>query len=376
VAGAEAEGGDEVRRILLGEGLDCGADDLVAYEGLAGRITAAPPDLLLVYCNPAKREALAAIQTAQHLFPGPILAVGESNVTLMREVLRAGARELLDVNNLRQDLSTALVSIENSIRQPSQRGQIVSVFSPCGGAGVSTIAVNLAVALAEIRPRGSADTIALLDVTEPPSDLSLLLDLQPQHVMAEVCRHAERLDRSLLAGAMTAHASGVQVLPQAGYADESRRESEKIDPAVIRQLLVLLRRMHTRVVVDIGHVLGDVQVETLRLSNLLILVAHGDVPGLRRVRWALDRIAAAGVARGRVRLVLNRYTDRYHVKRAQVEEALGMPVAVAFPDDTAAVTRARNEGVPLAELSGKAKIVSLFTALAREVQQHVARPAL
>ncbi|MGA2035532.1 MAG: hypothetical protein ABSG68_25060, partial [Thermoguttaceae bacterium] len=348
MAGTQLERSDEARRVLLGEGLACEAEDVVAYDDLPACLASGHPDLVLVYCNGPPCEGLKAIQTAHQLVRVPILAIGEPAVALVRDAMRAGAREFLDMNNLRQDLSAALVNIESTGGGGSQRGKIVSVFSPIGGAGVSTIAVNLAVTLAGSDRPETADAAALIDVNPPPSDLSLLLDLEPKHTLAEVCSHGGHMDRKMLAGAMTAHASGLQVLPQPGYPGEVKAHYAEPDAAVLRQLFVLLRRMYATVIVDAGHALAGAPLEAVQVSSLVILVAHADVPGLRRAGWALDTLESLGVGRDRIRLVLNRYGERHQVKRATIEEALGLPVAWTLADNAALVCRARNEGVPLA----------------------------
>lgn len=369
VAGGQLEKINEARRILLSEGLRCEAEDVVGYDRLPDCLAATRPDVVLVYCNGSENEGLAAIETAHHLVHGPILAVGEPAVSLMRESMRAGAREFLDINNLRQDLSAALVSIENVNQGASKRGRIVTVFSPNGGVGVTTIALNLAVSFARMSPPPSEGTTVLIDATAAPSDLSLLLDMEPKHTLAEVCRQQDRLDRKLLAGAVTAHASGLHVLPQAGYTQELGLPRSEVNSTVIRQMFVNLRKMYEFVVVDLGHTLSDAQIEAMRLSNVVLIAAIADVPGLRRVRWAVDTAEAMGIPRDRFQVVLSRYGGRNQVSKPKIEEALHLPILAAIPDDAALVTNARNEGLPLAEVSSRA--AAPFVALAKDVQRKV-----
>ncbi len=90
VAGGEVQRINEARRILLSEGLTCEAEDVVGYDRLQDSLAATHPDVVLVYCNGAEGEGLAAIRAAHHLVAGAVLAVGEPNVALMREAMRAG----------------------------------------------------------------------------------------------------------------------------------------------------------------------------------------------------------------------------------------------------------------------------------------------
>jgi Flp pilus assembly CpaE family ATPase len=208
--------------------------------------------------------------------------------------------------------------------------------------------------------------VALLDLNPAPSDLSLLLDLSPKHTLTDVGHQRDRLDRRLLAGAMTMHPSGLQVLPQAGFTSVLGLPSWDVDSAFVRQLFVLLRKMYEYVIVDLGHTLDEAQVEAMRLSNVVLLATIADVPGLRRVRWAADTAHSLGVSRDRFQVVLSRYAKRHHVNHEKVGDALNLPILTEIIDDGAMVTAARNEGTALVDMSTKAG--KIFTAFARKVQ--------
>jgi pilus assembly protein CpaE len=374
VAGGEVQQINEARRILLSEGLTCEAEDAVGYDRLQDCLAAKRPDVVLVYCNGARGEGLAAIETAHHLVEGVVLAVGEPDVALMREALRAGAREYLDAANLRRDLAAALATIETSRPGASKRGQIITVFSPISGAGVTTIALNLAVSLAKLHPQaedggagvpGEESAVALVDVTPPPSDLSLLLDMDPRHTLADVLRHQDRIDRRLLAGAMTRHASGLHVLPQAGFTEDLRVPEFDLSTAIVRQMFVLLRKSYEFVVVDLGHAFSAAQIEAVRLSDVVLLPVLADVPALRRARWTLDMAESLGISRHRFQAVLNRHGAKNLVAKAKVEEALHAPVVATLAEQAAVLTEARNEGLPAVELSGV--VAAAFNALAKTI---------
>lgn len=356
---------EQLRRILLGEGLACEAEDVVDYEALAGRLAGAKPDLVLVTCSGAQESALAAIRTAHQATDAPVLAVGPAaTITLIREAMRAGAREFLDLGRFRQELAEVLDKIEAEGAAPSRRGQVVCLYSPNGGAGVSTTAVNLAVQLAADMP----GQVALVDLKPAPSDLALMLDLEPKFTVDDVCGSWERMDRKMLEGAMVRHASGAHVLAQAGYPAQGGVPAKVITPEAVRQMLTLLRRMYAATVIDLSATLAAEEIEAMRYSNFVGLIARADVPGLRRARWALDTAAAMGIGRDRFRLVLNRSGQHGQVEAAKVEEILGVKVFQNIPEDSRAVNRAVNRGVALSELSRISRISRSFSSFAHSVQ--------
>jgi len=355
---------EQLRRILLGEGLTCQPDDVVSYDGLSGRLASTKTDLVLVTCNGAEEESLGAIRAAHQATDAPILAAGPAaTVPLIREAMRAGAREFLDLGRFREELAEVLGKIEADGTVVSRRGQVISLYSPSGGVGVSTTAINLAVGLAADAP----DQVALIDLRPAPSDLALMLDIEPEHTIDEVCGAWERMDRRMLEGAMVRHASGARILAQAGY-PEAGIPSRVITPEAVRQLLSLLRRIYTVTVVDLAAEPRAEQIEAMRYSNFVGLIVRADVPGLRRARWALDTAVAMGIERSRFRVVLGRSGQRGQVEPAKVEEILGIKVFQSIPEDCRAVNRAVNRGVPLAELSRMSRISRSFSSFAHSVQ--------
>lgn len=356
---------EQLRRILLGEGLTCDVEDVVSYDGLPRRLAGTKADLVLVTCNGAEEESLSAIRAAHQATDAPILAAGPAaTIPLIREAMRAGARGFLDLNRFRQELAETLEKIEADGTVASRRGQVISLYSPNGGVGVSTTAINLAAGLAV----GAPDQVALVDLRPAPSDLSLLLDIDPEHTVDDVCGAWERMDRKMLEGAMVRHASGAWVLCQAGYVDAPGTAKKAFTPPAVRQLLSLVRRIYSVTVVDLPTELGAEQVEAMRYSNSVGLLVRADVPGVRRARWALDTAVALGVARRRFRLVLSRSGQRGQVEPAKVEEILGIKVFQSIPEDSQAVNRAVNRGVPLAELSRMSRISRSFSSFAHSVQ--------
>ncbi len=374
---------DQLRQILLGEGLTCDAADRVEYAGLAGRLAGNNVDLVLVTLNGNNGEAAAAISAAHQITPAPILAVGPTaTVETVREAMRAGAREFLDMTNFRAELSEAIIKL--GIDAGCNRcGKVVSLFSPSGGAGVSTTAINLAVRLAggaadktalsvaDKTALSVADKTALVDLKPAPSDVAMLLDIEPNHTVDDVCRRWNRMDRRMLKSAMAVHPSGLHVLPQAGFPKGGGVMENTLSTASVRQLLTLLRRTYAVSVLDLDHTLCDYQIEAMRLSSFIGLVVRADVPGLQRAQWALDTATAAGVSRDRFRLVLNRFGQRGQIDVAKVEDVLGIKVFQRIPEDDQVANRAVNQGVALVESSKSSPISRSFTSFAQIVQTSV-----
>lgn len=365
-------GGDSLRRILLGEGLICEADDVVGHDDLPGRLAAGEANLVLVSCGGGEAQAaLAAIRAARQVTGAPILACGAADdAELVRGAIRAGAREFLAVDRLREELSEALLKIEAESQPSETIGINIALYSPSGGAGVSTAAVNLASRLA----KNHAGEVALLDLKRAPSDMSLLLDLDPRKTTNDLLRSWQHLDRQWLRSSITTHDSGLHVLPQASFPEGADVPDSHVSREGVRQLLVLSRRTYRYSVLDLDHELAEPQFEAMRHSGFVGLIVRPDVPGLRRARWALEVATSEGIARSRFRLVLNRYGGSGQIQLKKVEEILGIQVFQSIPEDVGAVSRAANQGVPLDTLSRMSRISRSFSSFARNVET-IARSA-
>ncbi|MCE9548163.1 MAG: hypothetical protein K8T25_22035 [Planctomycetia bacterium] len=359
------ENGDRLRRLLLGEGLVCEADDVVSPDALPARLASVAPALVVVHCDGSRQAVLSAIRHAHQVTDAPILASGTlGDAEMVREVMRAGARHWLDESRLREELAEAIATLGATNKTAgNEPGTLLAIYSPSGGAGVSNTAINLAVRLAG----GQTDRAALVDLKPAPSDLALMLDLEPRHTVDELLLNWERLDRQMIAGSMVAHRSGVSVLAQAGYPSGGGQMPNRLSREGVRQLLTLLRRMYPTSVLDLDHTLDDAQLEAMRHASFVGLVVRSDVPALRRARWALDTAIAQGIPRDRFRLILNR-AGRGQITAARIEEALGITVFQSIPDDGRSVLRAINEGRTVAELSRLSRISRSFTSFARNVE--------
>ena len=178
------------------------------------------PDLLLIEVpSPAAgRDGDASGETirkfAEALPEAAILAMGtDVSAETVIKVIRAGAFEFLPRPVERSDLTAALEKITRVRRGPApnarKTGRVVSAFSTKGGLGVTTVAINLAVCLAEKAP----DNTLLIELDTRQSDIATFLDLRPTYSVLDAFENIDRLDESFLRGLLTRHSSGLWVLP-------------------------------------------------------------------------------------------------------------------------------------------------------------------
>jgi pilus assembly protein CpaE len=242
--------------------------------------------------------------------------------------------------------------------------RVVTVFGTKGGVGRTTLAVNLAVALAA---RGLRT--ALLDLHLDWGNAAMYLRGSPPRPYGELLAEARRLDAELLQSFMIKHRTGVHLLA----APPKPEMAEFVSAEHVGAIVARAREGFDRVVVDTPPGFADTVFPALEGADHLLLVTTPDVPALRNARTALAVLDMLQVGRARTRLVVNRASAAYGVRRSDVEATLGLPVWSALPTDGPAVIRSANEGLPVVQAIPHSRFARAVAALARQLAPADAR---
>jgi pilus assembly protein CpaE len=309
------------------------------------------PDVLLVEIEDAPGTAAVVERLARTLPTAGILAMGPSaSAEFVIKVIRAGAFEFLRRPVERADLMAALDKIAR-FRQstpPPRLGQVTSVFSTRGGLGVTTVAVNLAVCLAE-RLTGE---VLLMDLdTTGQSDLATLLDIAPAYSVVDAFENLDRLDAPFLRGLVTKEEDGLSVLP-----GPYGRERMQLSAVPVRTGMEIIRSCFDHVVLDLRHDPDPPTLAALALSDTVLFLTTLNVAALRSAVAGLGALKSAGVDPARVKVVVVRADAADEVTVKQAEDTLGMPVFWKTPSDYASAVSAINRGQPVVKVAPRSKL--------------------
>lgn len=346
-----------IRTALAPAGYDCPPANLIPLNRAAEPLPG-PGTVAVVPLTPDPERALGAVAALAADGP-PVLVVGPAaDARLVLRAVRAGAADFVDEQDLEAELAAALGRILLRPGRPAEPARTITVLSPSGGSGASTIAVNIATVLA-----AEHRSALLIDLNLHTGDSAALLDLRPEHTLAELCQNAARLDRTMFDRSLARHSSGVHLLaPPPFHAD-----AQYITPDGVRQVLGLARGAFPYVVIDLDHTFAPEQVEAVRQTDLVVLVLRLDFTCLRNARRALDHLEQLGVGRDAVRVVVNRYGRAKEIPAGKAEEALGVRIGHYIPDDPKSVNRANNNGVPVVRESPSARVSRSLANLAASV---------
>lgn len=204
------------------------------------------------------------------------------------------------------------------------------------------MAVNCATALHRLSSRPTL----LAEVKPGPGDLAVFLALRPRHSLVDILDSSAWRERSRLGRYVADHESGVQVV---AAADTFGRPSAH-DVDSLEQTMLCFSALYDFVVVDAGSSLTSPTIAALAASDLVLLVANPDVPCLRNVRRLSDALRVAGIVPERVRILLNRASERGVMPVPQIEKVLGRSIDFKVGSDYRTVASAVNAGVPIASL--------------------------
>jgi pilus assembly protein CpaE len=361
VVAQERPGSSEtIRQLLLGMGLECASGDCVAHADLPVRLAQNPADLILVQAGSETAGTVGVVRQALPLTKAPIMVTGpaaDANQILL--YLQGGAREFLDEARLQENLENALEKLHQTGESRKGLGIVIGVVSPSPGAGVTTIAINLAFVQARKHP----NQVALIEMGRGAADMALALDLKPRHMVGEVHQEHDRLDARLLRQSMLEHPGGVQILTH-------KPGSLTVDPLparTVRKSVILLRTIFAVSVLDLGHELGEEHYEALRVCDSVAMVVRLDVPSLKHARRMMQELEKRGLPRERLQLVANRYGEKGQVPWKGAEEAVGGKFAGWITHDPGRVNSALNQGQPVVKASSYSAITRRFVKLAEQL---------
>jgi pilus assembly protein CpaE len=343
------------------EGMICSVDGFV----VRGTDAPAQADLLIVELGDDIETDFGMIHTLQDLggFGEIFLMSNNSDSDVVLKALRLGAKEFFSLPIKQEEFTQALTKLkERKEKTKSQKltktGQIVEVIGSKGGVGVTTVAVNVAVGLAETK---SAQSVALIDSNVALGEIPLFLEVKPQYHLGEIVKNATRLDSTFLMNILSKHSSGVYVLPSPAYLNGY----PKMTPEVMEHLVRLMQRMFDFVVIDTGQSLDDVSLRVLEMSDTVFLVSNLSLPCLSNTRGLLKTFQNLGYpARERVKIVVNRYLKNADVSLNDASTGIDKEIFWTIPNDYPTALSAINQGKPLSQVASKSPITQSLRQLA------------
>jgi pilus assembly protein CpaE len=283
------------------------------------------------------------------VLPGqPVLALAPPGATIAQvlEAQRAGAAQVVPLPLVPDDFFRALDGIALQFAPSLREARVIAVCGVSGGAGATTLALNLAYELSQpdLAAGQARRTCLLVELARRMGTLATYLDIEPGQSTQDLLCDASRLTAHGLRQALTAVAPGLDVLV-GPYQDIA---PSAVSPRQVYQLLQLARRLASVVVLDVPCTFDDLQFETLGLADQAILVGVQSVSSVRTLKTVRDTLEREEALQD-MRLVVNRYEPSLPGFSAErLADLLQVPEVLTVANDYPSVMTAVNHGKPLA----------------------------
>jgi len=344
------------------------------------------PDVILMDINMPDIDGITATeqirQTSPHIQVVILSVQGDQNY--MRRAMLAGARDFLTKPPMGDELISAIKragEMAHSERakgakqqmvsaaigtssvaglSPAAHGKVILVYSPKGGTGSTTIAVNLAIALHNEDTR-----VVLVDGNLQFGDVAVFVNEQGKNTVLDIAPRVDDLDAEIVDEILIKHeASGVRILA----APQRPEMAEKISADQFTKVLQFMKRMYSYVVVDTSSILTDVILSAIDLSDVMVLVTTQEIPAIKNSRLILDLLNTMGINKERIIFAMNRFDKRIAISPERVSDNLKHEISAVVPLDEKIAIAAVNRGVPFM-LDNKSQPISRgILALAESVR--------
>ena len=336
------------------------------------------PDVILMDINMPGMDGITATEKLAAEVPtaAVIMMSVQGEADYLRRSMLAGAREFL-VKPFSSDELTASIrqvwsrekdkisryapvvaakEVSNGTEDPAS---VVAVFSPKGGVGRTTVAVNLAVAAAQMGKR-----VALVDASFQFGDVGVLLNLNPRNKsIADLAGEIQADEMESLDTFMITHSSGVRVL----LAPPTPEQAELIGAVAVRRVLQHLRGDFELVVVDCPSTFNEATLAVLDEADLILTLLTLEITSVKNMRLFLEVCDQLGYGPEKIRLVLNRADSTLGIRVADVEHSIGRKVDHTIVSDGRSVVYALNRGVPFFLSNREAQVSQDIQRLATAV---------
>jgi len=327
--------------------LEVGQYCLTSRKGSTRRFLELKPDIILVDLEDPE-AAIQTLHTLHAALPESWLVVTSERekAELIIETMQAGAREFLTHPITTEQISQALeryMADKQRNQEPKKAGAIYCVTAAKGGTGATSVAINLATAVA----KGEQNKVALIVLDSPIGDDAAYLDVKPKFTVFDTLAASSRLD-SLLLQTFAEKCHGFSILP----GPKEFLPGQMPDVEALAVMLGVVRQTYTHAFVDLPASLNEEHLRVvIELSQALVIVLTPELPAI----WRTDRLLrylAGSVGSEKVHLVLNRSANGSdEIANGEIEKAVNQPIFWSLPNDDRASSEAIKLGRPLVSMN-------------------------
>jgi len=313
------------------------------------------PDIILMDINMPVLDGIRATELISLRVPGTAIVMmsvqGEQEY--LKKAMVAGARDYLIKPFSADDLINTLQAVYalEKQRQVTQRSsqllkakekhkpEVITIFSTKGGVGKTTLATNLATALA----LKTKYKVAVIDLDLQFGDVAIMLNIVPSRTISELVGEIDALDSELLESYLITHQSGAKLL----LAPTRPEQAELVLAAHVERIINVLKETYDYILIDTPPSVQDVILSALDNSDHILLLTTLDLPTIKNTRLCLELMGSLGYPAEKVKLILNKASKEIGISHCDIETTLACQITAQIPTDDYSVISSVNKGIPL-----------------------------
>ena len=299
-----------------------------------------------------------------------ILGDPQGNIDLNR-IIQTGVHHILpdnldaltmssELKGIFHNESNRLLAMENT-SVTANKSRVIAVFGAKDGLGKTTLAANLAIALAQRKNK-----VVVLDYDFQFGDVASYLGQDPKNSILELVQEQGNPNADVIRQFLTLHNSGISFLP----APHSPEHANSITIMQAERIIAALRIYYDYVIVDCPSGFDNLSAACLDCASTVLFVSGRDIPSIRNAKKALSVLLAL-VHGEKVKLVVGKSSDTAakSITDADVLRVLGQPVWKSVPYDEKVAVLAANQGTPAILGDRRSKFARAITDIAEDIDQ-------
>lgn len=349
---------DDEEIAVIGESSG-GTDALERIENLS-------PDIIILSYGAGDDGVLSLTERITFTRPRShvILLAEYLDMEVLQSALSVGAHNVIEFPKSSKEFSdyiktvfhneTARIESLSGKQSLSWISKVITVYGAKGGLGKTTLAVNLAVKLAEGRKK-----VALVDLNLQFGDVNVFMDIEPNDTISELSQELSSPNIDLIRSYMTVHSSGVHVL----CAPKSPEYSELVSTEKVQSILGQLRTYYDYVIIDTPPTFSDVTITALEVSSMILFVTGLDISILKNSKQSLNILKSLQQI-DKVKLIVNRAVNIGAITLDDVSKLIDCPIWAKIPSDYRVAVTALNLGIPFVTGAPKTELAQAVASVA------------
>ena len=316
------------------------------------------PNVVICVAQEQYEEYMQLIKKIKAYYHGVSIIVISDNADseYILHAYKAGIKDFLKITATSEEIQQAVQKLYREVNEVEKHAalhsRVISVFSNKGGIGVTSVAVNLASALAEIKDA----KVVLCDFVFQHSDIAIFLDTPTKCTISDVISNMNRIDKIFLENTLSKTEDGLYVI----HGPDKPEEGDYINAMQIEELIHILKTYFDYIIIDTNHSYNDNNITMFDSADMILLLLTLELPSICNCGKTLEVFQKLRYERDKVKLVVNRTNARNQIDVQLVEEQLNYPIFAQLPNDYLTVVKGINNGQSIFR---SAKVSAMGTAL-------------